>query len=708
MSENTFSRLQALLPPSPLLIARVLVVHGDDTSTVELPINAGDTVLAPGLSQGRTLRVRGSAVPAGANAFVRDGLIESQAPDGDPLLVVIGEVLPTPPTRAPLATNGAVPAQFAAVGQPHRLLLAPLWKDGFAPLSYQVTGSLPDGVTLSAATGIVTGEPIAASTGTLTFSATDSTGRNVPHPATAFTVIEDANYNTTSLHLSFSGSVPTDLSEFGHPVTRIGAASITETAARFWPGGLDLSAAGSGLSVPYHASLSLRDADFVVRGWARNPSTSGYSVLVDFRGTAGTGDGWDIFVDCFTQSLAVYDGTIDSVVLLSPARSLPAVGDWFQWACERFGETTTLYIGGVPLASATYNPPVTHATGLKIGLQHDGAAGWGSDLDEIQIKKGEAPYQGAYTPYLGPFACRPQGAFDFGTADLQANFSGTLASNGLGTLAVMGFTNASPYPAKLYYSLDYGATWSSVAQGVDAEYRNTVFGGGKWVAVGGNSFASNKNAYSADGITWTHHSNMPSTSYWYAVGYGNGQFMAAIYNSNALAVSADGVNWSVLSKTGLTGGGDGLAYGNGKWVSCGRNNASIWYSSNDGSSWSTNATQTFNGIGVTFGGGYFTLVRVNTGVLFYSADAITWQEALISATGSWRPPVYANGYWFAVGATGAGATQYAIAETLNSWTVIAAPSGADANTMLGAASGVAETVALLGPRSGQSVRYKPL
>jgi len=40
--------------------------------------------------------------------------------------------------------------------------------------------------------------------------------------------------------------------------------------------------------------------------------------------------------------------------------------------------------------------------------------------------------------------------------------------------------------------------------------------------------------------------------------------------------------------------------------------------------------------------------------------------------------------------------------------VIAAPSGADANTMLGAASGVAETVALLGPRSGQSAQYKPL
>ncbi len=405
MSTNLFSRLQALLPPSPLLIARVIEVHADDTSTVSLPINAGDTVLSPGLSQGRLLRVRGSQVPAGGNAFVRDGLIESRAPDGDPVLIVIGEVAPKPPTTKQLAVNGTIPAQYAAIGQPHRLLLPPFWKDGFAPNNYSFTGTLAAGLALSAQAGAVTGVPTTAGVFTMTPAATDGTARKVAQNAVAITVADDSTSVQNSLHLSFSGPTPVDHSGFAHPVSVIGAARITEEAARFFPSGLDLSAAGSGLAIPYHASLNLRDSIFTVEGWARNPSDSGYHALVEFRGSGGVGDSWVLFTDNFLQKLAVYDGPMNSSFLLTPNNSLPPVGEWFHWACERTADgLVKLYIAGVPLASATYNPPNTHASGIRIGVSHDGANSWGGALDETRIKKGVARYQGAFTPYSGPFA----------------------------------------------------------------------------------------------------------------------------------------------------------------------------------------------------------------------------------------------------------------------------------------------------------------
>jgi hypothetical protein len=68
MSTNLYRALRELLPEAPLQVAKVLVVH---TAT-------GDsTVTWPGGSQ---QRVRGIDVPAGTQAFVRNGVIEGAAP----------------------------------------------------------------------------------------------------------------------------------------------------------------------------------------------------------------------------------------------------------------------------------------------------------------------------------------------------------------------------------------------------------------------------------------------------------------------------------------------------------------------------------------------------------------------------------------------------------------------------------------------------
>jgi hypothetical protein len=59
--------LQQLLPQPALLIADVLAVNADNTSTVEFP-------------DGSQQRVRGTSVAVGQPAFVRNGIVEGIAP----------------------------------------------------------------------------------------------------------------------------------------------------------------------------------------------------------------------------------------------------------------------------------------------------------------------------------------------------------------------------------------------------------------------------------------------------------------------------------------------------------------------------------------------------------------------------------------------------------------------------------------------------
>ena len=65
MSRNVFRQFIDLLPARPLLVGTVTATDGD-VSTVELP-------------GGGVLRARGSE-PLGAKVFVRDGVIEGEAP----------------------------------------------------------------------------------------------------------------------------------------------------------------------------------------------------------------------------------------------------------------------------------------------------------------------------------------------------------------------------------------------------------------------------------------------------------------------------------------------------------------------------------------------------------------------------------------------------------------------------------------------------
>ena len=100
MTTNLFQRLREMLPLPPVLVGTVLAHHADDTSTVEIPGSLPVTGYAGNVATGSLIRPRGTHVPVGKKAFVRAGVIETQAPDGDVVVLPVGRVIRELVTRA--------------------------------------------------------------------------------------------------------------------------------------------------------------------------------------------------------------------------------------------------------------------------------------------------------------------------------------------------------------------------------------------------------------------------------------------------------------------------------------------------------------------------------------------------------------------------------------------------------------------------------
>lgn len=94
MSTNPLLRIRQLLPQSPLIVGKVISHDAaTDTSVIELPTGQGSTAYDAALQTGTQFVARGRIVAVGDNAFVRNGVVESQAPGGTIPEVVIGRVV---------------------------------------------------------------------------------------------------------------------------------------------------------------------------------------------------------------------------------------------------------------------------------------------------------------------------------------------------------------------------------------------------------------------------------------------------------------------------------------------------------------------------------------------------------------------------------------------------------------------------------------
>ncbi len=191
MSTNLYARLTRLLPAEPLLIGRVVEHHDDDTSTLELPLGIPLTPVAQGVSTGSLIRARGRTVAVGRNAWVRGGVVQSEAPEGEPVEIVTGSIVVSPQGPQGITFDGPVPTQAATVGVPFTLALAAYFSGYYPALTFALTaGSLAgSGLALNASTGQISGTPSGAATlAGLVVTATDATGLTAATGAFTITI----------------------------------------------------------------------------------------------------------------------------------------------------------------------------------------------------------------------------------------------------------------------------------------------------------------------------------------------------------------------------------------------------------------------------------------------------------------------------------------------------------------------------------------
>lgn len=152
---------------------------------------------------------------------------------------------------------------------------------------------------------------------------------------------------------------------------------------------------------------------------------------------------------------------------------------------------------------------------------------------------------------------------------------------------------------------------------------------------------------STAGATWE--AQEAPAGNWEAVTFGGGLFMAIDRFGDRIMSSTDGSNWTASGDLPLTSNWADIAYGNGRFVAVSASNTNSSVVSTDGVTWSSGSPTLLRAYAVTFGNGYF--VAVSDLGSMRSADGITW-EAVVSSprpVDSWSSVAFGGSRFVAVG-----------------------------------------------------------
>ena len=151
------------------------------------------------------------------------------------------------------------------------------------------------------------------------------------------------------------------------------------------------------------------------------------------------------------------------------------------------------------------------------------------------------------------------------------------------------------------------------------------------------------------GSVWSSH-DLPDTSYWKTVMFGNNTFVAI--SKSKSAVSSDGKNW-IAGNLPNYDDWKGASYGNGVFVVLAGddsgNNSTKAATSSDGITWTLqNLPTAGNWCGITYGNNTFVAVSQDGGKVVTSIDGITWTARTIPTAQYYCSVVYGNNTFVAV------------------------------------------------------------
>jgi N-acetylneuraminic acid mutarotase len=206
-----------------------------------------------------------------------------------------------------------------------------------------------------------------------------------------------------------------------HPdATVVGQPSYSSKQAVFGTTSLYLDGS-SYLSLPASVDWDMTEADATVEAWiypmpytgcgAPTPGQCEQGIVGQ---GPGIGDGHWLFFLLNENPYGLYAGLSGSDVH-SVYSGLPAIASiWNQWnhvALSKTGDTTSLYVNGKQVASATVNPFDGAAQALVIGATATTALGTGMAfhgyMDDLRITKGVGRYSANFAPPTAPFPDPP-------------------------------------------------------------------------------------------------------------------------------------------------------------------------------------------------------------------------------------------------------------------------------------------------------------
>lgn len=196
------------------------------------------------------------------------------------------------------------------------------------------------------------------------------------------------------------------------------------------------------------------------------------------------------------------------------------------------------------------------------------------------------------------------------------------------------------------YSID-GITWKTSTVST-SDWYSITYGNGKFVAVGSN----NKIAYSADGINWQVITLSYSGDGLLAVTFGNGKFVAVGYGTIGV-YSEDGVNWTETNVTdNVNDEFQTIIYGDGVYVAPIYNSTKLMYSY-DGIIWNqAKLPCNLYWLHSAFGDGTFIIIDGDAPTLLLSSDGISWNVGLFPQNMAYSSIAYGDGKFVAISSSG--------------------------------------------------------
>jgi len=167
------------------------------------------------------------------------------------------------------------------------------------------------------------------------------------------------------------------------------------------------------------------------------------------------------------------------------------------------------------------------------------------------------------------------------------------------------------------------------------------------VASGDNETARSVNG----GITWTAGGNLPATTTWTSVAYGNGVWVAVATGGTANAYSTDGgQTWTAGAALPASTTWTSVVYGAGKFVAVASGGTQAASSVDGGQTWTSRTLpSSTNWSSVAFGNNRFVAVSSGATTSAYSLDGITWTAS--STPAGFTAITYGQGTFLAVGLT---------------------------------------------------------